>query len=134
MIDLVSLLTEEKLLYRYAKDKWTLKEVLVHILDDERIYAYRALCFARNDKIDLAAYESDDYTRYANANARSLGSILEEYTAVRNATITLFKNLSEEAFSRGNVANGNFVTVQALVYHIAGHELHHSSSIKNKYL
>jgi uncharacterized damage-inducible protein DinB len=133
-LELVSPLPEEKGLYRYAKDKWTLKQVLVHIMDDERIYAYRALRFARNDKTELSGYESDDYTRYAEANDRTLESILEEYTAVRKATIALFKNLSEEAFSGRGVANGNLVTVRALAYHIAGHELHHIQIIKEKYL
>jgi uncharacterized damage-inducible protein DinB len=133
-IDLVSSLPEEKLLYRYAEDKWTLKEVLVHIMDDERIYAYRALCSARNDKTELPGFEQDDYAQYSDANQRTLESILEEYTAVRKATITLFKNSSDEALSRGGVANGNFVTVRALVYHIAGHELHHFNIIRNQYL
>jgi uncharacterized damage-inducible protein DinB len=133
-IDLVSSLPEEKLLYCYAKDKWTLKEVLVHIMDDERVYAYRALRFARNDKTELPGFEQEDYARYSNANERLLESILEEYTAVRNATITLFENLSDEAYSRGGVANGNFVTVGALVYHIAGHELHHINILKERYL
>jgi uncharacterized damage-inducible protein DinB len=133
-IDLISPLPEEKLLYRYAKDKWTLKEVLVHIIDDERIYAYRALRFARNDQTELPGFEQDDYAHYSEANERTLESILEEYPAVRKATITLFENLSEEALARGGVANGNFVTVRALVYHIAGHELHHLNIVKEHYL
>jgi DinB superfamily len=103
-------------------------------MDDERVYAYRALRFARNDKTELPGFEQEDYARYSNANERSLESILEEYIAVRKATITLFKNLSDEVFARGGVANGNFVTVGALVYHIAGHELHHINILKERYL
>jgi hypothetical protein len=84
-------LPEEKLLYRYAEGKWTIKEVLVHIIDDERIYAYRALRFARNDATELPGFEQEDYARHSGANDRSLKDILKEYAAVRNATITLFR-------------------------------------------
>jgi len=82
-----------RLNYRYAKDKWTIKEILVHIIDDERIYAYRAMCFARNEKTQLPGFEQDDYARFSDANDRDLQNILEEYEAVRNATITLFNGL-----------------------------------------
>jgi uncharacterized damage-inducible protein DinB len=133
-LNLISPLSEENLMYRYASDKWTLKEVLIHIMDDERIYAYRALRFARGDAIELAGYESDDYTRYSSATTRTLESLLDEYTAVRNATLALLKNLSEDAFTRGGVANSSFITVRALAYHIAGHELHHINIVKEKYL
>ena len=131
---LVSSLSEEKLLYRYAKDKWTIKEVLVHIIDDERIYAYRALRFARNDKTVLPGFEQDDFARNSGANDRSIENILEEYEAVRQATITLFNGLEDQALLRSGVANNNPVTVRALAYHIAGHELHHINIIRNRYL
>lgn len=126
-------LPKEKLMYRYAADKWMIKEVLVHIIDDERIYAYRALRFARNDQTELPGFEQDDYARYSNANERSLKSILQEYAAVRKATIALFANLSEDAFMRTGVANNHSVSVRALAYHIAGHELHHLNLIKQRY-
>jgi len=132
--ELVLSLTEEKLSYRYAENKWTIKEILVHIIDDERIYAYRALCFARNDKTELPGFEQDDYTLYSNANARSIENILEEYEAVRGATITLFNGLPDESLLRMGTANSNKATVRALAYHIAGHELHHLNIIKEKYL
>lgn len=127
-------LPEEKLTYRYAKNKWTIKEILVHIIDDERIYAYRALCFARNDKTELPGFEQDDYALFSNANERSIENILNEYEAVRNATITLFESFDEAALLRKGIANKNKATVRALGYHLAGHELHHINIIKEKYL
>ncbi|HEX7457229.1 MAG TPA: DinB family protein [Ginsengibacter sp.] len=127
-------LPKEKLIYRYAKNKWTIKEILVHIIDDERIYAYRALCFARNDKTELPGFEQDDYALFSNANERSIENILNEYEAVRNATITLFEGFGETALLREGIANKNKATVRALGYHLAGHELHHINIIKEKYL
>ena len=134
MKELILSLPEDKLLYRYAKDKWTIKEILVHIIDDERIYAYRALRFARDDKTELPGFDQDNYALSSRANERSIENILEEYEAVRNATITLFNGLPENSFMRMGVANRNKATVRALAYHIAGHELHHINIIKEKYL
>lgn len=127
-------LPTDKLLYRYAEGKWTIKEVLVHIIDDERIYAYRAMCFARNEQTPLPGFEQEDYTRYSGANERNLDNIFEEYEAVRRGTITLFNGLPEEALVRSGIANENRATVRALGYHIAGHELHHINIIKEKYI
>jgi len=127
-------LPEEKLFYRYADNKWTIKEILVHIIDDERIYAYRALCFARNEKTKLPGFEQDDYVAFSNANERSLENILREYEAVRQATITLFESFNDEALLREGIANNNKATVRALGYHIAGHELHHIKIIKERYM
>ncbi|MFC2094425.1 DinB family protein [Bacteroidota bacterium] len=127
-------LPEEKLLCRYEAGKWTIKEILVHIIDDERIYAYRALRFARNDKTELPGFEQDDFARYSNANERDIKNIFEEYEAVRKATITLFNGLDEKALAGKGTADGNSATVRALAYHIAGHELHHILFIKENYL
>jgi uncharacterized damage-inducible protein DinB len=132
--DLILSLPEEKLSYRYAAGKWTIKEILVHIVDDERIYAYRALRFARNDATPLTGFEQDDYTLASNANQRSLTNIFEEYEAVRNATITLFNGLDDDALMRSGVANGTVMSVRAAAYHIAGHELHHVNIIRDRYL
>jgi uncharacterized damage-inducible protein DinB len=131
---LVLSLPEEKLNYRYAEGKWTIKEILLHIIDTERIFAYRALRFARNDMTELPGYEQDDYTPYSGATGRDLTSIFEEYEAVRNATITLFNGFEEEAYTRLGVANKHTVSVRALAYQIAGHELHHINIIKERYL
>ena len=127
-------LPAEKMLYRYAPGKWTIKEILVHIVDDERIYAYRALRFARNDKTELPGFEQDDFALSSNANERDLQNIFEEYESVRKATIALFNGLNEEVLTREGTADGNKATVRALAYHIAGHELHHINIVKEKYL
>lgn len=133
---LIYSLAEDKLYYRYAEGKWTIKEILVHNIDDERIFTYRALCYARNDKTELPGFEQDDYSLYSGANERTPDSIFEEYEAVRNSTISLFSNLPEEALMRSGCLTGNTNrrTVRAMVYHIAGHELHHINIIKEKYL
>ena len=132
--DFILSVPEERLQYRYAENKWTIKEILVHIMDDERIYAYRALRIARNDKTELPGFEQDDYIPYSRANERSLKNILNEYATIRKATISLFENLDEAAFLRTGIANGHIVSVRALAYHIAGHELHHMNIIRERYL
>ena len=125
---------EEKSTFAYADGKWTIKEILVHIIDDERIYVYRALRFARKDSTELPGFEQDDYALYSEAGKRSIENIFEEYEAVRNSTIALFNGLPENSFLRSGTANNNKATVRALAYHIAGHELHHINIIKEKYL
>ena len=133
---LVYSLPESVLYHRYAPGKWSVKEVLVHIIDDERIFAYRALRFARNEKNNLIGFDQDAYAVYSEADGRSLDNIFEEYEAVRRATIALFNGLPDNAFDRMGHGTGtaNDATVRALVYHIAGHELHHINIIKEKYL
>lgn len=131
---LVSSLPEGKLTWRYAPDKWSIKEILVHIVDDERIYAYRALRFARGDQVELPGFEQDDYARTSGADARPLASIFAEYRAVREATVTMFDGLPDDAFERSGVADGNPMSVRAAAYHIAGHELHHLKIIRKRYL
>lgn len=134
--DFIYSLPEEKLLYRYKKDKWSIKEILVHIIDDERIFSYRALRFARNEKLNLIGFDQDSYAVYSDADKRDLDNIFEEYEAVRNSTIALFNGLPDEAFDRMGHGTGtaNDATVRALAYHIAGHELHHLNFIKENYL
>ncbi len=138
--ELVYSLPEEKLYFRYAKGKWTIKEILVHLIDDERIFAYRALRYARNDSTPLHGFDQDDYAKYSMANERTLDSIFDEYETVRKATLSLFQNLPEESFMRkgsGIETDGSIVnerTVRGLAYHLAGHELRHFNIIKEKYL
>lgn len=132
-IDLVACLSEEQLLHRYAPGKWTVKEALVHIIDDERIYAYRAMCFARGETTPLPGFEQDAYAAASGANERSLRSILMEYAAVRHATLAFFDGVDEAALTRAGVANGNRATVRALGWHIAGHELHHLKLLRERY-
>ena len=127
-------LPEEKLLYRYADGKWTIKEIVQHITDDERIYAYRALRFARHDATELPGFDQEDYTRYADANRRPLPDLLDELSTVRAATLSLYEGLPDEALLRRGVANENPMSVRASAYHIAGHELWHVKIIRERYL
>jgi len=129
--ELVLSLPKESLTSRSAHDEWTIKEILAHIIDDERVYVYRALRFARNDTTELPGFDQDAYTTYTKANERSIENILAEFTAVRMATIAFFENLEAKAFTRSGVADGKRMSVRAAVYHIAGHELHHFNSIRN---
>jgi len=132
----ISALPESELYYSYAEGKWNIKEILVHIIDDERIFSYRALRFARNEKLNLVGFDQDSYAKFSEAGERSLDNIFEEYEAVRNSTIALFNGLPENSLDRMGHGTGtaNDATVRALVYHIAGHELHHINFIKEKYI
>jgi uncharacterized damage-inducible protein DinB len=132
--ELINSVPTEKLYYRHQKDKWSIKEILVHLVDDERIYAYRALCFARNEKISLPGFDQDAYNRYAGADKRELANIFREYESVRQATIALFEGLPEDSLDRIGMADGKSSTARALLWHIAGHELHHVNIIKSQYL
>ena len=120
--ELVLSLPKARLTSRSAHDEWTIKEILVHIIDDERIYVYRALRFARNDTTELPGFDQDAYTTYAEANERSIENILDEFTAVRMATIAFFENLEAKAFTRSGVSDGKRMSVRAAVYHIAGQQ------------
>ena len=127
-------LPNEKLIYRYARGKWTIKEILAHLIDDERIYAYRALRFARNDRTELPGFEQDNYALESKANIRTIESLLKEFAAVRRSTIALFDSFDDEVLERSGVASGNVMSVRAAAYHIAGHELRHINIIKERYL
>jgi len=127
-------LPEEKLLHAYAPGKWTIKELLVHMMDTERIMAYRALRIARNDKTDLPGFEQEEYTPYLHANERSIENIMDEYEALRKSTVALFSNFQPGVFANVGYANGAPFSVRAAVYIIAGHELHHLKIIREKYL
>ena len=134
MVLLLSGRTEADGDLRYAPDKWSLKEVLGHINDTERIMSYRALRISRGDATPIEGFEQDDYVRNGPFAHRSLADLIEDYIAVRRATISLFRNLDEAAWTRRGVANKNEVTVRALAFIIAGHELHHRGIIEEKYL
>ncbi len=124
----------EKHDYAYAEGKWTIKDVLLHIVDTERIFAYRVLRIARNDKTPLAGFEQNDYAASVNTKERTLDSLVKEYEAVRNATISLFKSFDEGQFNQIGTASGSPISVRALGYIITGHENHHNKVITEKYL
>lgn len=127
-------LDEEKANFRYAPDKWSIKEVLGHLIDAERIFTYRALRIARNDQTPLPGFEQDGYVPAGNFDARSLSDLLDEFACVRRASLYLFGNLSDEAWSRLGTASDNPVSVRALAYITAGHELHHLNIVRERYL
>ena len=120
--------------HRYAPDKWSVKEVVGHLADTERIFAYRALRFARGDRTSLPGYEQDDFVRGGNFDARALPEIAGELRSVRMATITLFAGLSAEALRRRGPANNVEFSVRGLAWIIAGHERHHATIIRERYL
>lgn len=134
MKDLVYSLPDEKLTTPHAEGEWTVHEILVHIMDTERVFAYRALRVARGDKTPMPGFEQDDYVAPSRANERSLHSIFEEYTAIREATLTLLHSFHEDVYENMGTASNNPITVRALMYIIAGHEMHHLVSIRENYL
>lgn len=126
-------ITEERSLYRYAPEKWSIREVLGHVIDAERIMAYRALRFSRGDRTPVPGFEQDDYVKLASSNDRSLQDLTAEFELVRKANLCMFRSLSAEAWQRRGVANENEVSVRALAYIIAGHELHHLEVLRSRY-
>lgn len=133
-VEFVLGLPADKLAYRYAPGKWTIREVMQHVADTERIFAYRALCFARADKTALQGFDENFYAANSAANERDIKSIMREFVAVRNATISLFDGFDEKVLTRIGTANNNPTSVRALAYQIAGHESHHVNIIKERYL
>jgi hypothetical protein len=120
--------------YRYAPGKWSVNELIGHVIDSERIFAARALRFARNDPAPLPGFEQDDYVRNSNFDAYPISELASEWESVRRATVFLFKHLEEPAWIRRGVANNAEVSVRALAYIIAGHELHHREILRTRYL
>jgi hypothetical protein len=125
---------ESQASFRYAPDKWSIKEVVGHLIDGERVFAYRALRFARNDKTPLPGFEQDDYVRNGAFDNCRLSDLAAELKSVRQATLFLFNHLDRDAWTRRGVANDDEVSVRALAYIIAGHELHHREVLRTKYL
>ncbi|NYJ28812.1 DinB family protein [Allomuricauda sp. ARW1Y1] len=134
LLSLLEEIPEEKLTYAYAEGKWTLAEALVHMLDTERIFQYRALCIARNDKSEFPGFDQDAYVPVSNANNRSKKDLIDEYVAVRDSSITLFASLDEEALKRVGVASGSKMSVRALGFITSGHQAHHVRILRERYL
>lgn len=127
-------LPEDKWDFRYAEGKWSIRELIIHLMDAERIFAYRALRIARNDFTSLSGFDENAYVPESFADGRLVESLLEEYGAVREASIQLYKNLHPDVWTRLGDANGAPVSVRALAYITAGHEMHHMNIIKERYL
>ena len=120
--------------FAYAPGKWTLAEMLLHVADTERVFTYRALRIARGDTVPLHGFEQNDWVPLSGAGARALASIVDEFTAVRAATIALFSALPPDAWDRRGTASGFPVSVRALAFKCAGHALHHEGIMRERYL
>lgn len=134
IVNFILSLKEQQLKHRYQPGKWSIKEMLVHMADTERIFAYRALRFARKDKTELPGFDENTFAEHSKADTRAVTSILAEYAAARQATIEMFKGFDEEMLGETGIASGKRVSVRALGYAILGHEIHHLNIIRERYL
>jgi hypothetical protein len=133
-LTLLEKVDDEKGLYCYEEGKWSIKEVIAHIIDAERVFAYRAMSFARNDKNDLAGFDDHLYTKNSGANNRSMKQLLAEFEIVRKASIALFASFEEDMWARIGTANGITIDVKSIAYLIAGHCRHHGNILQERYL
>ena len=124
----------DKFDYRYAEGKWTIKDIIQHVIDTERIFAYRALRISRNDTTPLPGFEENDYVENTKANERGIQDLLAEFSAVRYATLFLFKSFSEEQLKRMGTASGTAISVRAIGFIIIGHQKHHQNVFQERYL
>ena len=124
----------DKFNYRYAEGKWTIKEIIQHLIDAERIFSYRALRISRNDKTPLPGFEENDYVENTNASDRSIQDLLSELAVVRQSTLALFKSLSQEQLKRMGTASGKEISVRAIGFIIIGHQKHHQKVFQERYL
>ena len=127
-------LPEKKHDFAYAEGKWTMKELIQHIIDTERVFCYRALCFARNDKTELPGFDQDIFVDNDNANDRDYFDLLDEMQTLRTSTIQLYKSFSDEALLRIGIASGNEISVRALGFLFSGHQIHHLNIVRERYL
>ena len=134
MIQLFAARSERDGNFRYAPGKWTVKEMLGHVCDAERIFTYRALRIARGDKTPIEGFEQDDYVTNGGFGERTLADVADEYALIRAATLALFRSLSKEAWLRRGTANKKEISVRALAFIAAGHELHHRQILEERYL
>jgi len=134
MLQTVNGIPEARGNHKYQPDKWSIKELLCHVIDTERIFSYRALCFARNDKTSLPGFEENDYATVCLANEKTLESLLNDYHCVRKATISLYKSFSHNMLLEIGTASAAEMSVRAIGFVIIGHENHHCEVIKERYL
>ncbi len=133
-IQLLTAIPTEKETYRYAEDKWSVKEVIQHICDAERVFSYRALRFGRGDLTDLPGFEQDDYVANCHANRREMVDLIREFRNTRNSTIDLYDSFESKDLTRFGSANGFRIDVTSLGYIIVGHLLHHMAILRSRYL
>lgn len=134
MLAFLKTIPKEKQEYQYAEGKWTPKQILLHLIDTERVFAYRALQFSRSDNADLKGYDQDLFAENSNTDQRSWESLLEEYSSVRSASIHLFKSFDDYTAKKSGKVDGAEMSVRAAGYIIGGHEIHHREIIQERYL
>ena len=133
-LGLLAKVPEDKEKHRYAEGKWSIREVIGHIIDAERMFQYRALAFARRDPAHLPSFEENDYARESNAHSRPLAELADEYESVRRATLTLFRSFDDEISKRSGKASVYEFSVRTFPFILAGHEIHHRGVIEKRYL
>ena len=131
---LITSIPPEKENYRYAQDKWSIKELFQHLIDAERIFQYRALAISRNDRTELPGYDEDEYVINAPIHHLSLTQMLDDFYNVRKSTISLFSNFEENTLNNVGIADGNPLSVNACGFIICGHTIHHTNILKERYL
>jgi uncharacterized damage-inducible protein DinB len=134
LIQTILPLTEEQMLFKYEENKWSIKDLLQHLIDTERVFMYRAMCFARNDKSELPGFDENEFAAEAMADLKSKGQLLNEYIAVHKSTIMFYNTLPNEAMDRKGRESGNEFTIKSIAHIIAGHIQHHLSVIEERYL
>ncbi|WP_136465256.1 DinB family protein [Flagellimonas onchidii] len=134
LVSLLESVSENKLSYAYAEGKWTLAELLLHVIDAERVFQYRALRFARNDSTPLAGFDQDIYVPKSNASKRKKEDIIQEYKTVRESTLSLFRTFDKEALLRVGTASGSEMSTRAMGFIICGHQAHHLKIVRERYL
>jgi len=130
---LLARLDDAKASYRYAPEKWSVKQIVGHVTDAERVFAYRALAIARGEQASLPGFDENDYVRNADFDRRSIGELAAEYAAARAATLAMFRGFSDEAWQRRGTANNNAISARALAHVALGHERHHLRVLREKY-
>ena len=133
-VQLIQSLSDEQMNFAYQEDKWTIKDIVQHLIDTERIFVYRALRFARNDKTELPGYDHESFANHTNSEEKHKDQLLKEFVSVHRATILFFTNLTSEALNRMGIASGEKMSVNQIVHIIAGHTHHHLSVMEEKYL
>ena len=132
-VQLLAGVDEKKSRYRYAPDKWSIREVVGHLSDSERVFAYRALRFARADATPLPSFDENAWARTSNADSRPLPELVAELRAVRAASLALFRGFTDKEFACSGIASGHPITVRALAYIVTGHERHHVRILRERY-
>lgn len=130
---LLARIDDEKASYRYAPEKWSVKQLVGHVTDAERVFAYRAMAIARGEQASLPGFDENDYVRNGDFDRRSIGELAAELAAARAATLAMFRGFSDEAWRRRGVANNNAISARALAHVALGHERHHLKVLREKY-